>query len=285
MLISLFASDTAIFFSLLSYNCPLHLHQVLIRDLHTLSNWSNLWNVKFNPAKNKVLTISKPHISHTVFIFNSVDLSETDSYKYLRLIFHQTLPWHHHILRLNKRPHLDYGNVIFANCSTSDSLLVEHTGLHMKAAKLTLGQCSSTFLSSRNPWYTFAFVMEPYFHKFKRHKLLVTKSSTSLLDTSTNKQLLQNLQSKKFNGSLVLAFLEFSCYIQNLVIRQKEPVSEICVVPFSNFGNWMTFGPLRIRYLFYNLITLLNTVHTFAVVIISLHICYYFRFTYESTLH
>ena len=36
---------------------------------------------------------------------------------------------------------------------------------------------------------------------------------------------------------LFLHFLELSCYIQNLVIRQKEPVSEICVVLFSNFGN------------------------------------------------
>jgi len=29
-----------------------------------------------------------------------------------------------------------------------------------------LSQCSSTFLSSRNPWYTFAFVMERHWQKF-----------------------------------------------------------------------------------------------------------------------
>jgi len=62
--------------------------------------------------------------------------------------------------------------------------------------------------------------------------------------------------------------LEFSCYIQNLVIRQKKPVSEICVGPFSNIGNWITFGPLRIRCLLYIWTTLLITVHTFAVVTI-----------------
>jgi len=45
----------------------------------------------------------------------------------------------------------------------------------------------------------------------------------------------------------VLAFMEVICYIQNLAIRQNEPVSEICAIPFSNFGNWITFGPLRIR--------------------------------------
>jgi len=82
------------------------------------------------------------------------------------------------------------------------------------------------------------------------------KSSISLSDTSINKQLLQNLKSKEFDDSLVLAFLEFSCYIQNLVIRQKEPISKICVVSFSSFGSWITFGPLRVRCL------LLITAHT-----------------------
>ena len=69
--ISLFADDTALLFS---SRCSLHLHQVLTRDLHTLSNWSKLWNVNFNPAKTKVLTISKPHISHPVLTFNNIDL-------------------------------------------------------------------------------------------------------------------------------------------------------------------------------------------------------------------
>jgi len=53
---------------------------------------------------------------------------------------------------------------------------------------------------------------------------------------------------------------------------KKEPVSQICVVPFYNFDKWITFGPLRIRCLFSIWTTLLITVHTFAVVIISLHI-------------
>jgi len=89
--------------------------------------------------------------------------------------------------------------------------------------------------------------MEPHQQKLKKHELLARKSNVSLLDTSTNKQLLQKLKSKKFNNSVVLAFMEFICYVQNLAIRQKEPVSEICAVPFSNFGNCITFGPLRIR--------------------------------------
>jgi len=38
------------------------------------------------------------------------------------------------------------------------------------------------------------------------------------------------LKSRKFNASVVLAFLECSCCVQNWVIQQKEPVSQICIV-------------------------------------------------------
>jgi len=44
----------------------------------------------------------------------------------------------------------------------------------------------------------------------KKHKLLVRKSNVSLLDASTNKQLLLKLKSKKFNDSVVRAFLQCS---------------------------------------------------------------------------
>jgi len=74
--ISLLADYTALLFS---SNCPLHLHQVLTRDLLTSFNWSNLWKVKVNAAKTKVLSIYKPHTPHPVLTLNSIDLSETDS--------------------------------------------------------------------------------------------------------------------------------------------------------------------------------------------------------------
>ena len=44
----------------------------------------------------------------------------------------------------------------------------------------------------------------------------------SLLDTSTNKQLLQKLKRKKFNDSVVLAFMEFIYCIQKLAIRKER---------------------------------------------------------------
>jgi len=50
----------------------------------------------------------------------------------------------------------------------------------------------------------------------------------------------------------------------------KRTRISICFAPFSNFGKWITFGPLRVRCPFCIWTTLLITVHTFAV-IISLH--------------
>jgi len=113
------------------------------------------------------------------------------------------------------------------------------------------------------PWPTLRFATAP---------MAGSRVDQSQLLHCNNQLNYQLLKSKKFNDALVLAFLECSCYIQNLVIRQKESASEICVVPFSNFDNWITFDPLRIRRLFYIWTTLLITVHTFAVVIVSLHI-------------
>jgi len=72
--------------------------------------------------------------------------------------------------------------------------------------QLYLCQCSSTFLSSWNPWYALAFIMEPPFNKNKKMELLVKKSNISLLDASKNKRLLQMLKSKKFNDLVILEF-------------------------------------------------------------------------------
>jgi len=62
-------------------------------------------------------------------------------------------------------------------------------------------------------------------NKNLKKEVLVKKSNILLVNTSTNEQLLQKLKNKKFNDSVVLAFLECSCYIQTWVIRQKRRIS------------------------------------------------------------
>jgi len=53
-------------------------------------------------------------------------------------------------------------------------------------------------------------------------------------------------------------FLHFWNASATLRIWQKRRVSEICIVPFSNFDNWITFDPLRIRCFFYIWTTLVR---------------------------
>ena len=47
----------------------------------------------------------------------------------------------------------------------------------------------------------------PINKKLKKHELHVKKENILLLETLTNKQLLQKLKSKKFNDSVVIEFL------------------------------------------------------------------------------
>jgi len=96
---------------------------------------------------------------------------------------------------------------------------------------IRLNQCSSTFLSSWNPWYTFAFVMEPhYYQKCKKHELLVRESCISGLDISTNNQqqinrYYRSLKSKKFNHSVVSCI--FGMYLLHSEFRHPAKRTRI----------------------------------------------------------
>jgi len=98
--ICLFADDTTLFYS---DKCPVHLHSVLTQDLCMLHNWSELWNVTFNPQKTAVITISKHRNDHHPLLFNNTHLSETDTHKHLGLLFYHSLPWHTHVIHLHQK--------------------------------------------------------------------------------------------------------------------------------------------------------------------------------------
>ena len=77
---------------------------------------------------------------------------------------------------------------------------------------------------------------------------------------------------------LFLHLWNLAATFRNSSSGKKNTVThQICVVPYSYFGNWIVFGPLRRRCIFYiwTAFTLLITVYTFAVVIILLHIWVY----------
>ena len=134
---------------------PSALHTRLSNDLRQLEVWSDLWSVTFNAAKTEVLTITNNPSLHPPPRFCNQALNETTSHKHLGLIFHWSLTWHLHISTLHHRamsivnavkkiknflprysllvlysayvlPIVDYGDIIFENCTTTDSNLLEH---------------------------------------------------------------------------------------------------------------------------------------------------------------
>jgi len=97
-------------------------------------------------------------------------------------------------------------------------------GLLQRLLNVALEQCSSTFLSSWNPDILLRLSWNPHQQKCKKHELLVKKSNISLLDTSTNKQFLQKVKSKKFND-----FIDWCCscisgtYLLHSEFYKKDP--------------------------------------------------------------
>ena len=166
--ISLFADDTIL---LCSSKNPSALHTMLSNDLRQLEMWSDVWSVTFNAAKTEVLTITNNPSLHPPLRFCNRALNETTSHKHLGLIFHRSLTWHLHISTLHHRamsilnafkkiknflpryallvlyrayvlPIVDYGDIIFDNCTTTDSNLLE--SIQTAAAKIILGCLRTT---------------------------------------------------------------------------------------------------------------------------------------------
>ena len=150
--IFLFADDTAILEPLSLGNLSI---DKVNRDLVRLSNWASQWLVQFNPTKTKYLIFSKKteRQQYQPLFLQNKQLTEVDSHKHLGLVLNNTLTWDNHINKicteagrriasikrlpnnitpLTKlhiyctfiRPVLEYGNVIFDNCTNrvSDEL-------------------------------------------------------------------------------------------------------------------------------------------------------------------
>jgi len=166
--VSLFADDTIL---LCPSKNPRTLHTMLSNDLCQLEMWSDLWSVTFNAAKTEALTITNNPSLHPPLRFCNQALNETTSHKHQGLIFHRSLTWHLHISTLHHRamsivhalkkiknflprysllvlyrayvlPIVDYGDIIFDNCTTTNSNLLE--GVQTAAAKIILGCLKTT---------------------------------------------------------------------------------------------------------------------------------------------
>ena len=153
--ILLFADDTCL---LKTLTHPLESIACINDDLETLRQWSTNWLVNFNPTKTKYMVLSKkltPPVYNDLFI-GTTKLEKVGIHKQLGITFNNSMTWEHHITDICKRagsridlirrlpasitpltklhiyttfvrPLLEYGNVLFDNCTGEMQELLENT--------------------------------------------------------------------------------------------------------------------------------------------------------------
>ena len=151
--ILLFADDTCIFEPVTD---PRESILKMNRDLERLSSWATQWLVNFNPTKTKFLIFSKKLVlpQYDPLILDNKVLERVQTHSQLGMIFNEKMTWDDHIRekcnsalkrvtllkRLGQRiprttklsvyssfirPVLEYGSVIFDNCTTLMSDAIE----------------------------------------------------------------------------------------------------------------------------------------------------------------
>jgi hypothetical protein len=142
------------------------------KDLATLLSWSRSWMVKFNPLKTKFILISNKKNRANLNIFlDGKKILKVKNNKHLGIVFSEDFTWKNHIevaikkakmkigalfrtrdslRRKDKvklytsmiRPALEYGAVIYDNCSLADSMLIE--SVQNFAARVCVGALKRT---------------------------------------------------------------------------------------------------------------------------------------------
>ncbi len=176
---------------------PLNSAISLNNDMETIHQWSQKWLVTFNPSKTETMVFSRKRNKpmHPNLIMNGVVLDPVIEHKHLGLTFTDNGKWNSHIsLCVNKawksigtlrslkfiltrssleklyityiRPLLEYGDIIWDNCSNelkNDIEAVQH-----EAARIVTGAtklCSLENLYRDLKWESLA-------SRRKKHKLL-----------------------------------------------------------------------------------------------------------------
>ena len=148
-----------------------------------------------------------------------------------------------------------------------------------------LDECSSTICHLGTLDILSGLWWNPHYEKLKDHKLLVRKSNISLFDTLTNKTVVTTV--KKQDILMTQLSLHFWNVTATFRIWLSGKMNSYVKYVSSNIMlcNWIAFGPLRIKFLFYILTTLLTIVHTFTFVIILLHLRKYAILIHRTLLN
>ena len=161
----MFADDTALF---IAVDNPTTASDILNNDLLKISNWADKWIVTFNPNKTESVLFTRKNIAvhHPRVMMNNQLISEVESHKHLGMYLTKDLSWTPHIehikqkawsrinvmkkmrYRLDRasletiyfsfiRPILEYGDILFDNCSGSEKYELDK--IQHEAARIVTG--------------------------------------------------------------------------------------------------------------------------------------------------
>ena len=163
--IRLFADDTSLYIII---DNPITAANCLNIDLERISKWAATWLVAFNPTKTESLLISRKlnKLNHPPIIMQNLQISEEEFHKHLGIYLSNDCTWHHHIKYISEkawgrnnvmrklkfkldrksletiytafiRPLLEYGNVLWDNCSQYEKQELEK--IQFEAARIATG--------------------------------------------------------------------------------------------------------------------------------------------------
>jgi len=166
----IFADDTTLS---KIYNTALEAELILNEDLNTILKWANRWFVKFNPEKTVFINFSLKRNSPITpkIEFNGTVVKKVSEHKHLGIILSDDMKWSKHITHITSkakqrlgalyrqsqkmtraqiesmytssiRPILEYGSILFDNCSINDSKRIE--AVQRRAAVLSTGAIRRT---------------------------------------------------------------------------------------------------------------------------------------------
>jgi hypothetical protein len=147
--------------------------------LNVISNWAKKWAVQFNPQKTKNIVFSRRDREHPPVYFglNGDEIDEIDNHCHLGITFQSSATWKKHIDDIYKkacsrlfllrqvkhlldrysliriyfafiRPVLEYGDVVWGNCTKKESDLLE--SVQIEAGRIITGlRCN---FSRQKPW-------------------------------------------------------------------------------------------------------------------------------------
>ena len=204
----IFADDTTLFEVV---DNPINSAQLLNKDLNKISQWSDQWLVTMNPSKTRSMTFSnkRERVNHPVLSMGGCDIEEVNIHTHLGLVFQNNISWNSHVFsmyekaskRLNLlkslrfkinrstlaclyksliRPIMEYGDLIWDNCTVSNSDLLE--SVQYESAKVVTGAIagtSSKSLREELAWEELS--IRRKIHKLSHFYKIVNKSTAPYL--------------------------------------------------------------------------------------------------------